>query len=242
MKHFPLPQIIVFLVSLVAGRLMGIQYFADDSAVELNRVPRQSTHPVVYENTPVDQVNFLIIKVDSLQAEQPRLENLWWLLHKRQGSLNLVSLYPSLQEDANADALLQANFGISQETGGYQLDPSFVELLHAQELNWQGFLILDQVAFQELVGNQTLSTLERTAPLPYPEPARQLIQWRLFCRKNLQSSWQMPAQNPWVSTLDQQHLSFGPTPSLGLEIWQQIMSDTPTNTCSFPVLENKFNF
>lgn len=241
MKLLTLPQILIFLISLILGRWLGSQYAAEHLAINLRQAASASSHQDVYGKIPSNQVNFLILKVDSIQAEQPRLENLWWLLHKPQGAINLVSIYPSLNHDTKADETLKTGFGISLEADGYQLTRSFELLLQSLNLSWDGFLILDDFAFKEILGNQTPATQEPTAPLPYAESANMLVQWQLFCRKNLQSSWQTPSQNPWVRAFNQYHLSFGPSTSLGLKIWQQLMSDTPTSTCSFPVLENKIN-
>lgn len=241
MKHVHLPQIFIFLVSLLVGHYGGTQH-AMATTINLHRTPHQATHPAVFPMLPADQVSFLIIKVAVLDAAQPQLENLWWLLHKRQGAINLVSIFPSLSEDHQADSDLKSQFAILKDEQGYQLTPAFEQYLESLNLTWQGYLIVDEVAFRHLLGDPPRVTERLSAPLPFPQPAQQLIQWRLFCRKSLQSAWQEPMQNPWIRAMEGQHLSFGSPTAYGLQIWHQLMSDTPINTCTFPVLDNQINY
>ena len=237
-KLSPLPQIIIFIISLILGRYLSVQVATDEKTAVTFPVVQSSTDQVQFEQIPTDQVNFLIIKVDSLKAEEPKLENLWWVLHKRHNSINLVSIFPSLMKDENAEIILESNFAIEVAGGRYKLTQSFEELLASLNMNWDGYLILDEIAFRGVLGDQPIPTLGNKAPLPHPEVATQLLEWKLFCRKNLQPNGQNPAQTSWVWKFDQEHLSFG-TSENSMEIWQGLLADASTNTCVFPVLESQ---
>jgi hypothetical protein len=237
-KLSPLPQIIVFIISLILGRFLSVQYGSDETAEGIFPVVQPSVDQAQYGQIPADQVNYLIIKVDSLKADQPKLENLWWVLHKRHNSINLVSIFPSLIDDKNAEIILKSKFAMEVAGGRHKLTQSFEELLASLNMNWDGYLILDEIAFRGVLGDQPIPTLGNKAPLPHPEAATQLLEWKLFCRKNLQSNGKNPAQISWVWKFDQEHLSFG-TSEQSVEIWQDLLADASTNTCVFPVLESQ---
>jgi hypothetical protein len=238
MKLSPLPQIIVFILSLAFGRLLTVQFATDQTIADFHRAEQPLIDQVNYSQIPVDQINFLIIKVDSLKADQPELENLWWVLHKHQNSINLVSIFPSLKNNEEAETLLRSTFGVELSAGKYRLNQAFEELLASWNLSWQGYLILDEIAFRSVLGDQPIPTLGNKAPLPHPESATQLLEWKLFCRKNLQAAWQDSAQYPWFWEFDQEHLSFGDTEQ-SIEIWQTLLSGASTNTCVFPILDSQ---
>lgn len=188
----------------------------------------------------LSQVNFLIVKVTSLEEAQPRLENLWWLLHKPQGALNLVSVFPSLDANAEVDANTLARFALFSNENGFQLSTSFEDLLRSQDIEWQGYLILDDLAFQYLIGAGS-SSLSNTAEQPFSARASMIIQWYRFCRQAFKAAWQESKESPLEQSLDSRHISFGPATPEALNIWQQILLDTPSRRCIFPGLDNQLN-
>ena len=116
------------------------------------------------------QRNILLIGVDSLQSEAPRLEGVWMVLYLRDTPhFMLLPVYPSQTQNQDNPALIDQNlarlFSLEDEQTP---NPLFLQALKDKQLWWDGFIVLDKSALVEILaltssGNATTSPSQQQA-------------------------------------------------------------------------------
>jgi hypothetical protein len=111
----------------------------------------RADHP---QNTaiPARQRNLLIIGVDDLRAKSPRLISVWMIFYLLDTPhFMLVPIYPTTHSGGFDQPFLDESL-----SNTFQLDPEqapgaeFLQSLHAKDLWWSGYIILDQTALDAI--------------------------------------------------------------------------------------------
>lgn len=168
-----------FGVFLAIGVLLGTSaaqsngHAAEGSSPTVTQVPATSTV------APNGQQNFLIIGVDDLNAQKPRLESVWMLLVIPPcPQFTLIPLYPSSfaggQELQN---YLESTFALGNDL---KPEPAFFVAIQSVNTWWNNYIILDEESMANVVnvaspdnaknnpdfGSRTIATL----PLAWDDP------------------------------------------------------------------------
>jgi hypothetical protein len=108
---------------------------------------------LVEGSQPVQQNNILVIGVDDLEAQAPRLESAWLVLYIAQTPhFTLMQIYPgktSGSGDAGSPGVDLASLFQSDPQGSP--GPDFFSELKARGLWWSGYIILDRLALAEAI-------------------------------------------------------------------------------------------
>jgi len=122
--------------------------------------PDPTPAPVV----PEGQMNLLIIGVNHLQSEKPRLDAVWMAM-TLPGSprLTLMPIYPVAGEAADSPAPSIHRLFALDENG--HPSPTFLSALKTNGLWWSGYLVVDQIALIELVEFVNDLDVEAEAPI-----------------------------------------------------------------------------
>ncbi|MCX8061733.1 MAG: hypothetical protein N3D16_04045 [Anaerolineales bacterium] len=166
------------------------------------------------ENT---QTNTLILFVDDLRVQQPKLTSAWLLIQPKD-SFRLIFL-PIFQEN-NTDPELTTAFQLD----GKQLSKRFVKAIEKRNLLWHFFIVLDQTAQKHLLANAEL----------YPDnrfiPSNAVLDW--VCKDLPLHPQSINVLIPLISV----HLIANIDLEASLGIWQHHLSTQPSLMCEFPTL------
>lgn len=192
------------------------------------------------------QRTVLLVGVDDLNAEQPRLESLWLMLYiPSSPGMTLAPLYPAAtdsQPQANED--LRAAFALTPERAPA---PSFTDAIQRYELSWNHYLVLDQAGLAGLVdffGGVELgsSRLDGAAMLRYLADHEgevstaiesQAALMKALCARGNQAGEQIDIQQ--IFTRLDGHLSTSMTAAGLLDDWRTLGS-AGSRLCKFPTL------
>jgi hypothetical protein len=117
-------------------------------------VPELSSRPVT--PTPVEETRLvmsangqrsvLLLMLDDLTLPEPTLQSAWLLLYvPSHPRITILPVFPSPSSGNSAfNEEVQKTFQLIQVKGSYRLDSSFEEVLHQEEINWGGYILLDQ--------------------------------------------------------------------------------------------------
>lgn len=167
------------------GVFLTIGFMLGTSAAQLNgsaaevSPPAPSPLPATSTAAPNGQQNFLIIGVNDLEAQSPRLESIWMLLYiPPTPQFTLVPLYPSPYAGGKElQNYLEKTFALGSDL---KPDPAFLVAVQSVNIWWNNYIILDEVAMANVIntasadnalndpdfGSRTISTL----PLAWEEP------------------------------------------------------------------------
>ncbi len=98
--------------------------------------------------TPANQLNLILVHVDSLATERPGLTSIWGIFISRSEfpTLILKRIYP--ETGSTASARLGAAFSIDQQK---QLDPKFMKLMRELDLPAAEIVVVDNEGLEEIV-------------------------------------------------------------------------------------------
>jgi len=180
MKIFSKPPLYMFF-----GVFLAIGFMLGTSAAQLNgqaaevSPPVSTLIPATSTAAPNSQQNFLIIGVNNLEAESPRLESIWMLLYiPPTPQFTLIPIYPSPY--AGGEELqnyLESTFALGKDL---KPDPAFLVAVQSVNIWWNNYIILDETAMANVVntassdnvmnnpdfGSRTIANL----PLAWEEP------------------------------------------------------------------------
>jgi hypothetical protein len=258
----------IFLTSLYIGFQAGFftapdsqAAIASQASAPLTSAAGQAgiippTQPAPPASQPAGQRSILVIGVDNLSAEQPRLESIWLVLFvPPEPRLTYLPVFPSFSGSVREDVNLQTAF---QYRSGKQpgLNVEFVQALQAKKLWWTGSLIVDRYAFAQVLdylnadstGDQTIAYLDgenwvkkmaEAAGKPQMAVANQANLYQELC-------WRAARQNWSLSALVQQEVSgrvAGHT-QIDFDLAQSLqdtglLNNTGSLYCDFPTLSGK---
>ena len=230
-------SILVFVACLVIGIQAGNMSSASSGSQPTATI--FSTSP-----TPQLQRTLLLISVDDLLSDTPRLNSLWLAFYRLNlPRVTILPLYP-----ANPGAELPGIASAFQLTSSQEPDDRFIDTLHSYNINWDGYLLIDQSGTASLIdwlqGVQIEgiqldgpSAVNSLIPPWEDEQAALLAQKRLGMGICSQLST-LPANMDWLNLTSQlipQHLHT----NLGLEMfiadWKALVGDPTPLTCEIPL-------
>jgi len=139
-----------FGVFLTIGFMLGTSAAQSKSRGTEVSTPVATQIAATSTATPNDQQNFLIIGVDDLEAESPRLESVWMLLYiPPTPQFTLIPLYPSAYAGGEeTQDYMESTFAL-----GNDLKPNPAFLVAVQSVNtwWNNYIILDETAMANVI-------------------------------------------------------------------------------------------
>jgi hypothetical protein len=131
------------------------------------------------------QRNLLVAWVDSLHADNPRLEGLWLVLFvPNSPSLTWLPLYPEgLIESIDGNPQWYADFRLKPDG---EIDSQFVANLRSKDVWWNNYLVIDETGLVEIV-NRSLNVNGSPAITPQPDAGDRII-------GNMPLAWEDPGE------------------------------------------------
>jgi len=152
---------------LVSGILVVAGLFVSSIHVlTVSNIAKKSDSPIsglnaesIHEDMTNDsgQTNYLIILVDSLVKDKPKLEGVWLAGHV--ASLPEVVFLPLYPSNNMAETCYME--GIFELSDHQTPEKNFLEFLRSKEINWEHFVLLDKTSIAELASIVTWSLPER---------------------------------------------------------------------------------
>jgi hypothetical protein len=145
--------------------------------------------PIQVDPTPEGinngQRNLLVAWVDSLDAENPRLEGLWLVLFvPNSPSLTWLPLYPDgLIGSIGGNPQWYADFRLTPEG---EFDSQFVANLRSEDVWWNNYVVVDETGLVEIV-NRSLNVMGSPAITPQPDAGDRII-------GNMPLAWEAPSE------------------------------------------------
>jgi hypothetical protein len=105
----------------------------------------------------INQGTLLLIHADQLASKQPQLISVWVVFISKTNPPSLIakSIYPDIGSPEKSQQVAQS-FNYTENTG---LSPQFIKQIQDYDLQWNGYVIVDKVAFAQLAkwinGNQS---------------------------------------------------------------------------------------
>lgn len=230
----------IFLTSLFASRQVSLTLFHPQIQID----PINSRWETVKSTAlPFSgQVNILLIHIPSLQ--EAHLISLWWIALAPHSPITMVNLYPTLQPDSPAAQSLQEHFTIAPsrlEKPGLDLD--FLKQLTAQEIPWDGYLVLDHHALATLIdyfggvklsgkpyaGSEVIAQWFNSDLSPEAAYSFQVELWEALCEKSIYAS--SPASFELIRAELKSHVLASPQFPLSLEDFHAFNTQTYKLSC-----------
>lgn len=151
MKNMNKPPLYLFFAAfLLVGFLLGSSAARSQGLSDV--VPPTATAQTLATSTtaPNGQQNLLIIGVDDLESQTPRLESIWLLLYiSPTPKFTLIPLYPS----SYAGGVEQEDYLENTFRLGDDLKPDLAFLVAVQSIDiwWNHYVILDENAIAEII-------------------------------------------------------------------------------------------
>jgi hypothetical protein len=246
---------LVVIAFLLPGYWLGLQI-----SVRLHSPDGQV--PVAEALRPIPtldhgQHTILLISVTDLEAAQPQLNSVWLISYfLPRANMTILPLYPSTLEDPMLiETELVNAFSFTANHNGLKLDPNFLEVLRQRNIWWSGYLVLDEVAFAQVIdavngitlsgihisGSEAIKILnERGATASattgnHPPLATQVILLQEICR----GTSLVETQPDWAMFIRQvgRHILTDLEPSLVLSDWLTMLNQPGDLNCEFPTLD-----
>ncbi len=135
--------IIIFLICAVIG-------FQVANSLDKSPIAGQENAAVTNDGTQVQQHNLIVVHVDRLDSQEPRLLSVWFVsLFFVDGSppvLTIAPIYPARSEERSRSI----ENAFSLESNG---DPSsgFWKVIRSMRFKWEAFLLVDDFAVQKVM-------------------------------------------------------------------------------------------
>jgi hypothetical protein len=244
---------LAFLVCifLIAGALLTVAF--------AGRLDEPEPLPQVYQAAPSKSVsiplrpvvnsqrNLLLIHVDRLQAETPRLRGVWLLVVlPSQSHVDFLPLYPaSLSGGPVQDVRLEALFQLQADGSP---SPAFLNAFRSMDFWWDHYLVLDEVALAGLIelvgginlgewpvnGKQAMDSLS----LAFQEPRNAMVLQAVLAQELCHRIPRLLDNPEWVVRFDL--LTDHVMSDFGLERsqvnWTRVREQGRYLVCEFPTL------
>ena len=178
-QNHKFPYMLVFLTSLIIGFLGGnfllqsgkaadtTPVISDRPVVELAKSLEVATEtielikpvstpsatqqvgPDASKSISNGQRSILMVAVDNLRSEHPRLEGIWLLVYRPTSpGPYLMPLYPASLAGASPDRFLENNYSLTSEGAFAQ---PFTAFLHGREIWWTNYMVIDETGISSVV-------------------------------------------------------------------------------------------
>lgn len=162
-----LPYLVIFLVNLLVGYLGGSKVLPDRTGLAYPVIEQTAGLANSIPALANGQRSILLITVDRLEAQHPRLTGVWAVLYVPDNPrLTLLPIFPALNRSELGDELAKS-FRIQQEAGARRLDPAFIRIIQEQIPWWSGYILLDKAALAEVVDYLVYSPAPRPDSSPF---------------------------------------------------------------------------
>jgi hypothetical protein len=144
-----LPFLIIFFTSMSLGFQAGTNYILP---VKLD-IPSLPAPPAPRQLSVLasGQRSILVVVVDKLQSEDPRLESAWLVLYIPDNPrVTLMPVFPTLSRDIASDEKILEGFAVQKTETAHFLDEDFLQHLREMEFWWSGYVLLDQEGLDQI--------------------------------------------------------------------------------------------
>ena len=212
--------------------------------------PERSETPGQASVAPANgQRNLLVIGVDRLDRDTPRLESLWLVLYfPGRSPVTLMPLYPRADgsEPVRA-ATLAESFSLTRFGDP---SPEFLERLRHEQVWWSGYVLLDETALAALVdllGGVDLDGKHRdgflalsSIPRPWDDRAGALQGQVGLLRSACRQAGALFSSGPEIAELVDKlgrHLRTSVDIAAEVQDWLQAAGSNPALECEFPLMD-----
>jgi hypothetical protein len=112
---------------------------------------RAKTPTVDLQGMRSEQHNLILVRVDNLDAQQPRLISVWFVslffVNDNPSTLTLAEIYPPKTETA-ASRILERSFTLSSDGDPA---PGFWHAVETYNIKWESFVMIDSAGADELL-------------------------------------------------------------------------------------------
>jgi len=224
---------IVVVVLLVFIVFLGCAFIGFQVAGDYNRPPTTTQTPDPGLEIRGEQHNLLIMRVDRVDAPQPRLISIWFsslfFLEDHPTILTVAPLYPTKSDSANH--LLAETFAF---TADGDLAANFWDGINAYGVEWESYIILDNAGanliLQWLVGPGDFSgVLEAAAS----SPGSSVAMVEQTCKSIADASQKDLGDFNW-SALVPDHFRSSLRLEAGLALWDRLVESGPARCDILP--------
>lgn len=128
--------VLLILLVFLGCAFIGFQAAGQISPARPNNIPTEPGGDFQGQ-----QHNFLLVRVDQLDAPQPRLISIWFVslffLDDNPTILTLAQIYPS---NSPSSGSLEKTFSLTDQG---ELSPAFWDVMDTYGFNWESYLVLD---------------------------------------------------------------------------------------------------
>lgn len=195
------------------------------------------TTPKPTSSLPERQQTLLVIHIDRIHAH-PKLRIIWLAAIKPGSGYKLVPIYPITRPLSVNDRHIVQAFSLEKDFGRWKPAESFFQTLHSKGLEWNGFVVLDDLALASLAkttGEIRINgqVLDQDDPTPSwmekDDYAFQLKFWQNLCWNIVNS----PQKIELLKGDFVRHILVGTTPGTSID-WQSLISNVEVPLCEFP--------
>jgi len=191
------------------------------------QMPRPSATPLALPQ----QEKILLIQVDDLTTDNPRMISIWGLFIAFSDQPNLIfkSIFPSI-ENSSWSQEIRGSFELSPDG---ELSKDYITRLESMGIEWDGYILIDNQFIDQYGNAFTHTTLSPYLP-PTAEPEAILRQEKIFLNKTCQYlsqqendlsadfDWQAAASGHLLSDLRLDFLLMG---------WQWLVENGSIQNC-----------
>lgn len=230
--HCLLGLYIVFIAALFIGFNSGASI-----ASAANQI--SNTYATPKSASPGAQRNMLIIQVDDMNAQQPRLQSVWLMaFYNNSPRVDLLPIYPTLKA-ATYDKVQHLPGQFELVPSGEPGDGFWLEM---QEFNtwWNAYLMMDGLAFQKLGEHLdiTVPLVDDLQPRSQTTLGSQVQGYQALCQGFSENARAMGFYKVLISLKDHARSNFNPGQLQ--DVWQQLHSYGQDLVCNFPSLQAVF--
>jgi hypothetical protein len=193
----------------------------------------------------VEQINLLLVNVKKIDDTHPELQTIWLVAINPDSPIKLIPIYPSNTQDKADDFTIASDFYLKRHGKNFNLQPSTIQLLLGQELEWDITIILDNRALASFIDtfgsiqvNGENLDRDQLAAFQYPlleksqsGAAFHTLMWREIC-------WNILHSPENISKLDKnflKHASISLSEDITNLDWVSMLKNVKIPSCEFPL-------
>jgi hypothetical protein len=230
----------IFTLSIVIGYWLGQK----STPVPLPPIVQNTeTFPLPGQEI-TEQINLLVVFVNRIDAASTGLQMIWMVAFNPDAPIKLLPVYPSATQDYEKDSELKSKFNLQKQEKQFILDQGFIQMLQAQELEWDGVIILDNRAMAYIIDtfgtirlNDKILDRDQLAAYRFPgDDAKQsnltyqTLFWREICWNILHSPEDIPKLNKDFN----KHASVTFLAKISKQDWVALLASVKIPSCEFP--------
>jgi hypothetical protein len=192
------------------------------------------------------QRNILVIGVDDLESDQPKLAGIWLMLYfPEKPNITFVPIFPDPRSKSSSKGLISNESLVLNEDSSLKYE--FVNKLQRKNLWWHGYVVMDAYAVAEVFAlfNQTNqknsvkygnSITDWVLPGEFPQSiAAQMNLISMFCRKSSYLTGGTDISR--IVSLVPNHIRTDMNMTSFIQDWRHFIASESELNCDFPIYQ-----